>query len=461
MPASPNPAGADRQAVDQDLFHVTLCLCLGHGTRRLIGGLDISAQAEEKTVHFLSGSNQQTIVIARWLIPDAQALIFDEPTQGIAIGAKIAICKLRNELTHSGKSSLFITALADLIAFRRPALTFNNGSPIFSPDPALEPVFYGKLFSIPLPFFYLVFFCARAGFILSFTKPGREIYAVGGTPTAAVLTGITVRKVQAMTIVIVQNGLNRNAAPSSVQNIVLGAIVLLAVGIGKATALAFAHQGARVLVHGLTQNEVAPRVADLSRGMAELAKGTAVQANAVLPGPTWTGGADDRHNRRQSDRKQRMQQVRKYCPGEKRYSMVYMEDPFANVFELYGPSCDPFLPGHVAREHRVELVSKQDLLARSDQVLMQAPMTPDTRHVLSGAEFAPMKPGAILVNTGRGPTVDNKALHRALTEGRLAAAGPDTFACGELMGGPAQTRGIRAMIVDGAGRDTDELEDIN
>ena len=56
---------------------------------------------------------------------------------------------------------------------------------------------------------------------------------------------------------------------------------------------------------------------------------------------------------------------------------------------------------------------------------MQAPMTPDTRHFLSDAEFEAMKTGAILVNTGRGPTVDNQALYRALTEGHLAAAGLD------------------------------------
>jgi ribose transport system permease protein len=182
--------------------------------------------------------------------------------------------------------------LAALIAFRGLALMFNNGSPIFSLDPGLEPIFYGKIAGTPLPFFYLVGFYALAAFVMNFTKLGREIYAVGGNPAAAVLTGINVRKVQAMTfaiagfmtavgailmsarlnsgspnygqtlelqaiaaavvggaslaggrgnilatlmgamtIVIVQNGLNLNAAPSSVQNIVLGLIILMAVGI--------------------------------------------------------------------------------------------------------------------------------------------------------------------------------------------------------------------------------------
>ncbi|TRD22648.1 C-terminal binding protein [Palleronia caenipelagi] len=97
----------------------------------------------------------------------------------------------------------------------------------------------------------------------------------------------------------------------------------------------------------------------------------------------------------------------------------------AQAFGVNVIAFDPFLPADVAASLGVELVSKEDLLARSDYLLMQAPMTPDTRHFLSDAEFAAMKPGAILVNTGRGPTVDNKALYRALTEGTLAAAGLD------------------------------------
>ncbi|SNZ19247.1 C-terminal binding protein [Cohaesibacter gelatinilyticus] len=97
----------------------------------------------------------------------------------------------------------------------------------------------------------------------------------------------------------------------------------------------------------------------------------------------------------------------------------------AQAFGVTVIAYDPFLPAEVAAKLGVELVGKADLLARSDYILMQAPMTPDTHHFLSDSEFAAMKPGAILVNTGRGPTVDNKALFRALSEGHLAAAGLD------------------------------------
>ena len=97
----------------------------------------------------------------------------------------------------------------------------------------------------------------------------------------------------------------------------------------------------------------------------------------------------------------------------------------AKVFGVQIIAYDPYLPAHVAKEFGVELVSKADLLARADYILMQAPMTPDTRHFLSDAEFSVMKPGAIVVNTGRGPTIDNQALYRALTTGHIAAAGLD------------------------------------
>lgn len=97
----------------------------------------------------------------------------------------------------------------------------------------------------------------------------------------------------------------------------------------------------------------------------------------------------------------------------------------AHAFGVEVIAYDPFLPAQVAAGLGIELVDKATLLARSDYVLMQAPMTAETRHFLSDAEFAAMKPGAILVNTGRGPTVDNAALHRALVSGRLAGAGLD------------------------------------
>ena len=72
--------------------------------QRLVDDLEISPAAETKAVDLLSGGNQQKIVIARWLFADAELFILDEPTQGIDIGAKVAIYRLINTLTRAGQA---------------------------------------------------------------------------------------------------------------------------------------------------------------------------------------------------------------------------------------------------------------------------------------------------------------------------------------------------------------------
>ena len=86
---------------------------------------------------------------------------------------------------------------------------------------------------------------------------------------------------------------------------------------------------------------------------------------------------------------------------------------------------DPYVDEGVIKEARARRASKEELLRQSDFVMMQVPMTPDTRHFLGGAEFAMMKRGAVVINTGRGPTIDNQALHAALKAGHIGAAGLD------------------------------------
>ena len=68
-----------------------------------------------------------------------------------------------------------------------------------------------------------------------------------------------------------------------------------------------------------------------------------------------------------------------------------------------------------------------DLLARSDVVVMCAPLTPETHAMIGAAELAAMKPSAFFVNVGRGATVDEAALAAALKAGRLAGAAVDVF----------------------------------
>ncbi len=75
-----------------------------------IGQLEISPAAARKFVNLLSGGNQQKIVIARWLFAQSRVLILDEPTQGIDIGAKIAVYKLINALTAKGCGVVLISS---------------------------------------------------------------------------------------------------------------------------------------------------------------------------------------------------------------------------------------------------------------------------------------------------------------------------------------------------------------
>jgi ribose transport system permease protein len=208
----------------------------------------------------------------------------------LALGAGLGL--INGVLTAYLRIPSFITTLAALSAFRGAAFMFNNGSPISSLSPLLEPLFYGSFFGIPVPLFYVAAIYALAYWFLRHTVWGRSIYAVGGNANAARLSGLNVRKTQliafviagvmagvaailmvarlnsgspnygvgmelsaiaaavvggaslaggrgniintiigALTIVIVQNGLNLNAAPTSVQNIVIGVIIVLAVGI--------------------------------------------------------------------------------------------------------------------------------------------------------------------------------------------------------------------------------------
>jgi hypothetical protein len=75
----------------------------------------------------------------------------------------------------------------------------------------------------------------------------------------------------------------------------------------------------------------------------------------------------------------------------------------------------------------VEYRSMHDLLLEADFVSLHTPLTPETRYMLGAAELALMKPTAYLINTGRGPVVDEAALVRALKEGKLAGAGLDVY----------------------------------
>jgi ribose transport system permease protein len=191
-----------------------------------------------------------------------------------------------------GKIPSFIVTLATMSIYRGLAFLITNGTPIFSVSPQLEPLFYGKLVGIPLPFYYVIILYSLGALFLRNTIPGRAIYAVGGNESAARLTGIAVNRsrmlafvisgltaaiggvlltawlnsgspnygaelglqsiaaaviggaslaggygsmvatlVGALTVAIVQNGLNLLAVPASWQEITLGLVIVAAVGL--------------------------------------------------------------------------------------------------------------------------------------------------------------------------------------------------------------------------------------
>ncbi len=85
------------------------------------------------------------------------------------------------------------------------------------------------------------------------------------------------------------------------------------------------------------------------------------------------------------------------------------------------------LPPSVEAELGARRMPFDDLLATSDFVSLHVPLTPETHHLVDAAALSRMKRTAVLVNTARGPVVDEAALAEALAEGRLFAAGLDVF----------------------------------
>ena len=246
----------------------------------LAGGIDLSPGSAIALITMVFA-----LSVKNWGVPLPAAIV-------LAILLGTALGALNGVLTAYLRIPSFITTLAALSAFRGVAFMFNNGSPVFQVSPLLESIFYGSFLGVPLPLFYVGVLYAAAYEFLRHTPLGRSIYAVGGNSSAARLSGIDVKRTQlyafmiagfaaalgailmaarlnsgspnygvglelsaiaaaviggaslsggrgnilntvigAMTIVIVQNGLNLNAVPTSAQNVIVGAIILFAVGV--------------------------------------------------------------------------------------------------------------------------------------------------------------------------------------------------------------------------------------
>jgi len=99
--------------------------------------------------------------------------------------------------------------------------------------------------------------------------------------------------------------------------------------------------------------------------------------------------------------------------------------PKAKAFGLKVITHDPYVKPDALAAAGVEGVSFDDLLGRSAFISVHAPLMPQTRGLMNAAAFAKMKKGALLINTARGPLVDEAALVAALDSGQLGGAGLD------------------------------------
>ncbi len=98
-------------------------------TQRLIDALSIKAQSPTQVVRFLSGGNQQKVVVAKWLFAESDVLIFDEPTRGIDVGAKFEIYNLIWDLAEEGKGLIVVSSdLLELLGICHRIMVFSKGA---------------------------------------------------------------------------------------------------------------------------------------------------------------------------------------------------------------------------------------------------------------------------------------------------------------------------------------------
>jgi D-3-phosphoglycerate dehydrogenase len=110
--------------------------------------------------------------------------------------------------------------------------------------------------------------------------------------------------------------------------------------------------------------------------------------------------------------------------------------PKAKSFGVRVVACDPLVPAGVFASAGVERVDFAELLEQSDYISIHTPLLPETQDLFSVDVFGRMKRGAYLVNTARGPIVNEAALARALDEGQVAGAALDVMPQEPPVGSP-------------------------
>ncbi len=96
-------------------------------------------------------------------------------------------------------------------------------------------------------------------------------------------------------------------------------------------------------------------------------------------------------------------------------------------FEMSVVAFDPMVSADAGATLGATMANLDEVLSRADAVSVHCPLTPETRHLIDERAIRKMKPTAVLINTARGPVIDEAALTRALTEGWIAGAGLDVL----------------------------------
>jgi ribose transport system ATP-binding protein len=102
----------------------------------ILSSLEVSSRGVDQEVQYLSGGNQQKVVLAKWLATDPRVVVFDEPTRGIDVGAKIAVYDLMRELAKNGVAILMISSeLPEVIGMSDRILVMHDGRITAELDP--------------------------------------------------------------------------------------------------------------------------------------------------------------------------------------------------------------------------------------------------------------------------------------------------------------------------------------
>jgi glycerate dehydrogenase len=101
---------------------------------------------------------------------------------------------------------------------------------------------------------------------------------------------------------------------------------------------------------------------------------------------------------------------------------------FGKIGQMVGKLAEAFGMKVLTYSRKQSAEEMEKVFRRSDVISLHCPLTPETKHLVNEERLAWMKPTALLLNTGRGPLIDESALAKALNAGRLAGAGLDVLA---------------------------------